>query len=198
VIAHLLERIHDGDRWMRDGRRGTRLAPQALTHIWMHGQRGRQRLERDPSSQPRVFREVDDAHASTPDLVEHFVRTDDRTGHQCLEVGGIDARRLVEECAGSLMGREQRLRLSQHDHIVGAALGNERAACMSGLLERILKHVLQTFPLLRRHEGSAVVSLTPPSIARLSQARASAHCRFTVAGDVPMTSATSSTVRPPK
>ena len=114
MIAHLLERIDDGDRRMRDRGRGTRLAPQALTQIGMHGQRRRQRLQRDPSSQPRVFREIDDAHAAAPDLVEHFVRTDDRAGQQRLEVGGIDTRRLVEERAGGLVRRQQRLRLAQH------------------------------------------------------------------------------------
>jgi hypothetical protein len=36
------------------------------------------------------------------------------------------------------------------------------------------------------------------STARFSHARAMAHCRFTVAGDIPTTSAVSSTVRPPK
>jgi len=164
----------------------------------MHGQRRRQRLERHHPSEPRIFREIHDAHAAAPNLVEHFVRADNRAGHQCLEVGRIDTRRLVEERARGLMRGEQRFRLSQHGHIVSAAFGNEPAACMRGLIERVLKDVLESFPLRRCHEGSALGSSAPPSIARFSQARASAHCRFTVAGDVPMTSATSSTVRPPK
>ena len=42
------------------------------------------------------------------------------------------------------------------------------------------------------------VAATSPSSARFSQARARDHCRLTVAGEVPITSATSSTVRPPK
>ena len=71
------------------------------------------------------------------------------------------------------------------------------AARVGGLLERSVKDALQPLPLFGV-TSAPVASLPPPSSARLSHARASAHCRFTVAGEMPRASAVSSTVRPPK
>ena len=56
-------------------------------------------------------------------------------------------------------------------------------------LDCLLEQVLEPVPLRRRHA---------PSSCSFSHARAIAHWRLTVAGDTPVASAVSSTVRPPK
>ena len=144
---------------------------------------------------------IDDAHAAASDLFDHFVRSDDRAGKQRLEIGGVNVRGLLEK-------RRRRSRASAAAPPPrGAAshrrrsAGRSRRGARRRLFERSLKDVLQPLPLLaasRRPAPRVVGRRRSPSSARFSHARASAHCRLTVAGDEPITSATSSTVRPPK
>ena len=118
---------------------------------------------------------------------------------RAVKIGRIDARRHLEEVSGRLQRGEQRLGLSQERSVAAAFLAQPRTSNIGWLIERFLKDDLEPCELFGGHGArSSMPGAGPPSSARLSQTRASVHCRLTVAGDTPMTSAVSSTVRPPK
>src|SRR5262249_54106995 len=115
------------------------------------------------------------------------------------EVSGVDLCRLFEKHAGGFVRLEQRLGFAQNREVVRALRAQPVASGRSGLIEGGLEHVLEPLPLRLVHRAvSSIVGAAAPSSARFNQARASAHCRLTVAGERPTTSAVSSTVSPPK
>ena len=75
------------------------------------------------------------------------------------------------------------------DFGIGGLAGQPGDALGRGVRQPLVKERVDPGPLLRGH--------APPS-SFFSQARATIHDRFTVAGDTPSTSAVSSMVRPPK
>ena len=92
LIADLLERVHRGDRRMRQRRGGARFLAQPRAHPIVAEQMRRQRLQRDRAMQPRVVREVDDAHAAAAEDPLDSIRADLR----CL---GEQRRRLEKSVA---------------------------------------------------------------------------------------------------
>ena len=134
--------------------------------------------------------------------MRHAVGTDgradqviDRVVERCRE-RAAGARRDIEDLEElALVVRGEQ---AQHVGLVaGIALaggGDEPWPRLRGTLQRGGKDAADAPPArgVGRHDGGLAVS------ASASHARASAQPRFTVAGDVPVTAATSSIVRPPK
>ena len=86
------------------------------------------------------------------------------------------------------MGVDERLGFLEQLDVSGGGVAQPLFARGHRLIERAVEERFQP----RAHSPAA------HSSARFSHARAIAHCRFTVAGEMPTTSAVSSTVRPPK
>ena len=100
LAVDLLERVDRGDRRMR--RAPPPRVPRApvVRGRWARGvYAGRQRLERDGASEPRVLGRIDDAHAAASDFFLNRVRADLATGL----VGGA-----VESVAEERRGRPPR------------------------------------------------------------------------------------------
>jgi hypothetical protein len=92
----------------------------------------------------------------------------------------------------SLVGCQERLNLTPNGRV---ALTGPVEACLPlvpCVVERSLENFAYSLPVRRHHPDSV------SSIRRRSHARAVAHARSTVRGEVTNTSATSSTVNPPK
>src|SRR5439155_5121709 len=110
----------------------------------------------------------------------------------------IDDRWSVEETFRGLVCKDERSRFARKHLVAARLLAQPLVPRGPRLIERAVEERLEALPLIPRHGSPSSPSSDAQSIARLSHARAIAHCRFTVAGDVPTASAVSSTVRPPK
>jgi hypothetical protein len=83
---------------------------------------------------------------------------------------------------------QERLDLGPQRRVAAAGCAHVAEPLVACVLERGAEHVLDARPALGGHAPSS----------RYSQAFASCHSRFTVAVEMPSTSAVSSTERPPK
>src|SRR4029079_8048717 len=193
VAIDFVEDVNGCDGRMIDLRGSERLAPQPLAQRLIRAQYGRQRLERHLASEV-VDGEIDDAHAAASEFANDPIRTERRPFWKCVEISGIESRGCLEEVAGGVVRAEKRLCLTQQGRVTGARLLNPRRAGVNGLLQSAVEDRLESIPLPGRHPCAAGAE----SSVCFSQARAIAQCRLTVAGETPMTSAVSSTVRPPK
>lgn len=106
-------------------------------------------------------------------------------------------RRLLDEGTGAIMGLQQRPHFAGEHGVAPGLRVDERRAISGGKLERAMEQVCDARPL-GRGIGTAHVASAAPSSSRSSQARASVQWRFTVAGEMSMASAVSSTESPPK
>jgi hypothetical protein len=70
---------------VREPRRRTDLAQEALAQLWLRGERGRQELDRDRALERDVAREVDYSHPAAAELPVYLVAACDRT-LQCREL----------------------------------------------------------------------------------------------------------------
>ena len=82
LVAHFLECVDGGDGRVRQRARGACLVPQPRPHQVVSEQVGRQRLQRHRPVQPRVFGEIDHAHAATTENADDSVGADVRAGRQ--------------------------------------------------------------------------------------------------------------------
>ena len=208
----LVERVDGADAGMGQRPGGARFSAQAIALRRIADQARWQRLERDGPAEPGVDRPVHATHAAAADLADNPVRPDrlsrlqrrsfvpaalagcstgDRRARILGEQRGQIVRRLGQERAGPRVVAHQRDDLFAHRRIVRRSIGEPAAQVGRRLLDRLLEELADLLPPLAGHAAS------PPS-SRNSQARASAQRRFSVAGDMPSTSAASSTLRPTK
>jgi hypothetical protein len=148
-------------------------------------------LQRDRTAEPRVAREIDDAHAAAAHFALDLVRPDDPADQRHRRgLGGhrLGDRGRFEEGAVALVRGDEREDLAG-DVGIGGGAREPRDAFGGRTGERVVEQRVDPGPLLAGH--------APPS-SFLSQARATIHERLTVAGDTPRTLAVSSIVSPPK
>src|SRR5262249_19227302 len=103
MIVDFLERIDDRHAGMRNRGGCPGLGAQALAQPGRLRDRWGQRLQRDASSKPLVFREVDDAHAAAAQFLDDDVVADTRAWWQRVEIGWVDLRGFLEERACRLV-----------------------------------------------------------------------------------------------
>src|SRR5262249_37783548 len=114
------------------------------------------------------------------------------------QFGGVDNRRFFEKTSNAIVCEQEGSCLTGERFVALRVERQPLVTPLGGLIECAAKESLEALPLFGRHRHASAPSSGAVSTARFSQARAMAHCRFTVAGDIPTTSAVSSTVRPPK
>src|SRR5579883_520697 len=145
-------------------------------------------LDSDKPVEPRVSCFIHFAHAAIADTGENFIRS---------KLGSIgqrfsfDSRRL-EKAVRVFVGRKQGLHFCS-DRFLDADLIEIAIAFARSFFQCDGEDGLDLSPLFGIHALSPLLL-----ISRCSQARAVAHSRFTVAGEIPSTSAVSSMERPPK
>lgn len=193
LAAGLFEGEDRRDTRMRDRRRRTRFARQPLAQLRRGAGRRGQRLDGDPPAEPRILGEVDNPRPTAPDLLDDPVGSDGRArGKPLHQVREVDRRGLLEEAAGRVVCGDERFDLAEQVGIAGAGASQEGAAGIHRLFDRVGEDRLYPLPARREHDCRHASS------SFFSQARASAQCRLTVAGEDPITSAVSFTVSPPK
>src|SRR5437868_4044063 len=107
------------------------------------------------------------------------------------EIGRALGDRPLEKGARARMAGEERQRFVAHRRIVGRLARDPLRGALGVAIERRLEQLGDALPAVGRHAGDSLSS-------RNSQARASAHRRFTVAGEKPSASAASSMLKPAK
>src|SRR6266403_4709158 len=138
---------------------------------------------------------IDLAHPAVADLLDNLIHADAPPGAR----GGCRHRRLQIHCrslqkSGSclFMRREKGIDFAAE---LGIAVGNtvQKRRALVGI-ERygFFQQLLHSLPTFRVHAGAS------PVMARYNHARAVTQSRFTVAGEIPNTSAVSSMVSPAK
>src|SRR2546426_7359951 len=83
----VFQRVDGGDVRMVERGQRPRLTEEALARLRIAVELRREHLERHVTFEARIAREIDDAHASTPQLAENRIRADrvryPRTGRRC-------------------------------------------------------------------------------------------------------------------
>src|SRR5262245_40910388 len=191
MSVDLLEGVDDRDTGMGQRGGGACFTAEPLAALRVVGHAGRESLQGHCATEPDVLGEIDDAHPAAPELPAHDIWADlasvlQRRRTECPRVG-LERRRLFEKIARGPVRVEERLRLVPERLVVGAGAAEPVRTGGGRLLERAVKQRLQAIPALGIHASS-----------RLSHARARAHWRLTVAGELRIASAVSSMVSPPK
>ena len=194
LAVELLQRIDGADAGMRQHRGGASLASQPLSMVRLAGQLRGERLERNGAAEPAVRGKIHAPHAAASDLADDGVGAKHRARLERVVVlekmrNGFGDR-LRQKRAGARMMVEQRPNLRAHDRVVGRR-------CLEPLrhVDRlVLECGLEQIARARRCCSGSSHWLS----SRNSHARASAHRRFNVAGDMPIASAASSTLMPAK
>ena len=161
-----------------------------------HSILGWQRLQGHRAIEDLIAREVNHAHPASRDLTHDSVLANRLSGKRRVvvenQIRADGPSRHVEVAIRSPMAVEQALHLAQKLR-VGTSLGSGEGVALGRVdVERGVEDFVDALPAFAGH-GSGL-----RSSSRASQARAIVQCRFTVAGEVSIASAVSSTVRPPK
>ena len=172
------------------GRSG--FAPKTLAMDRIARQLRRQHFDRHGPAELVVSGQIDPTHAAAAQLAHDRIGADHGARlERAVFFEKVRRRlhqRLREKRAGSRMVIQQRSHFGAHIPIVRLR-ALEPARDVHGIhVERGLKEIARAAMLIRSHVLSS----------RKSQARARAQRRFSVAGDMPMASAASSTLMPAK
>lgn len=179
---------------------GTRLAFHPLAGNWIGGRAHRKYLDRHRPSESRVTSLVHFAHSAGTDAREDLVRADappvESGRHR--DVVGRERRWRFETIFGRFHRRDERQHFAAQGLVVRAGARDARDPLGGRSRPRVHRHGLDLFPVLRPRLDRVFFHSVPLVSARCSQPFATTHSRLTVAGDTPIASAASSTVRPPK
>src|SRR6185503_492358 len=181
---------------MRERGRGACFAYEAFTTRRIARVFRRKRFERDCTAQPLVLSLIYDAHSATADFREDPIVPDLFAGQRGIVTEGkfgIDGPGgLVEKFGRPHVTVQQRLHFTKKLPVArGRGLYVGFARCRV-VFECGVEDLVDLSPTLLVHACEL------PSSSRASQADATVQCRLTVAGEISIASAVSSTVSPPK